>query len=136
MKLKTIAEQEQSTLGTLGEVGHTALDIAGLIPGVGEPIDLANALWYAEEGRYFEAALSLISLVPGVGDAIGKGIKYLGKSGKLPAKFMAKHGDDIARNWPKIKQSIGKMEKFRPHLRELDNIINQVKRNSESGNEQ
>ncbi|MFI6303636.1 RHS repeat-associated core domain-containing protein [Amycolatopsis thailandensis] len=32
------------------EIGHAALDVAGVIPVVGEAADLANAAWYAAEG--------------------------------------------------------------------------------------
>ncbi len=66
---------------TWGDVGHGSLDIAGLIPVVGEPADLANAAWYAGEGAYLEAGLSLISIVPIVGDAIGKGGKLAKRVG-------------------------------------------------------
>ena len=121
MKLRAIAEE-----GKLGTLGHVALDVAGFIPGVGEAADLSNALWYADEGKYFEAILSLISMVPGVGDVIGKGFKYLSKSGKLPAKFLARYGDDIAKQWPKVKQTLRKSEEWRPHVRKLDDMIAQI----------
>ena len=35
---------------SLSDVGHAALDVAGLVPGVGEVADLANSAWYAAEG--------------------------------------------------------------------------------------
>ena len=122
MKLRTIA-----TEGTLGTLGHAALDVAGFVPGVGEAADLSNALWYAEEDRYFEAMLSLISLIPVAGDIIGKGAKYLSKTGKVPAKFFAKYGDDIAKHWPKVKQTLRRSEEWRPHVRKLDDVIEQIR---------
>ncbi|MHC4913568.1 MAG: hypothetical protein ACYTE5_11320, partial [Planctomycetota bacterium] len=88
MKLRAIAEDS-----ALETAGHIALDVAGLIPGWGEPADLANALWYAKEKQYLNSALSLLSMVPEIGDAIGKGAKYLGQGSKLVAKFIARWGD-------------------------------------------
>jgi hypothetical protein len=65
---------------TWSDIGHGALDIAGLVPIIGEGADLANAAWLAAEGDYLGAGLSIISMVPIVGDAIGKSGKLL-KSG-------------------------------------------------------
>lgn len=56
---------------------NIALDIAGLIPGIGEAADFANALLHAKEGEYLEAGLSIISLLPAAGDVLGKSIKAL-----------------------------------------------------------
>lgn len=122
-----IAELNAESPSKLNTLGHTAMDIGGLIPGYGEPIDLANALWYADEGRYFESVLSLLSVVPVVGDAIGKGMKYLGKSGKIPAKFMAKYGDDIAAHWPAIRTKLSQMENWRKHAVKLDDMVQKIK---------
>lgn len=58
------------------DLAHATLDLAGLIPGYGEPADIANAVWYAVDGEYLLAAFSLISFIPVVGDAIGKGSKW------------------------------------------------------------
>lgn len=41
------------------EVGHALLDVGGLLPVVGEPLDGANAVWYASEGDYLNAGLSV-----------------------------------------------------------------------------
>ena len=120
MKLRTIAE------GKLATAGHVAFDVAGLIPGWGEPADLANALWYAENGEYLDAAFSLISTIPGLGDMVGKGAKYLGKSSTLMAKFLSKHGDDIAKYWPKVLATIEKLEDWEPFIREIDEIIKKI----------
>lgn len=63
-------------------LGHLALDIAGLIPGLGEPADLTNALWYAFDGAYLHAGLSLFAMIPAVGDTIAKPIKAFIDSGQ------------------------------------------------------
>lgn len=63
-------------------LGHLALDLAGLIPGFGEPADLTNALWYAFNGSYLESGLSFFAMIPTVGDAIAKPVKALWLSGQ------------------------------------------------------
>jgi len=71
---------------------NIVLDVAGLIPGVGEVADLANAVDYARKGDYLFSALSLISVIPTIGDLVGKGGKValalskLGKGGTKMAK--------------------------------------------------
>jgi hypothetical protein len=55
--------------GTISEVGHTALDVAGMIPVVGAVADGVNAAWYLAEGDYANAALSGVGMIPGLGDA-------------------------------------------------------------------
>jgi RHS repeat-associated protein len=49
------------------DIGHAALDVAGVIPVVGEAADLANAAWYTAEGDYANAALSAAAAVPFAG---------------------------------------------------------------------
>ncbi|WP_439661068.1 polymorphic toxin-type HINT domain-containing protein [Lentzea sp. HUAS TT2] len=66
------------------EVGHTILDVVGMIPVVGEIADGINAVWYLAEGDYVNAALSAAALVPFAGAAatgaklIGKGLQKFG----------------------------------------------------------
>ncbi|MBC6448672.1 SpvB/TcaC N-terminal domain-containing protein [Actinokineospora xionganensis] len=53
---------------TLKNFGHTALDVAGMVPVVGEAADVANAGWYLAEGDKTNAALSLAGAIPGAGN--------------------------------------------------------------------
>ncbi|MCT2582004.1 WXG100-like domain-containing protein [Actinophytocola gossypii] len=46
------------------DLGHTALDVIGLVPVVGEAADAINAGWYAAEGDWVNAGLSLAAMVP------------------------------------------------------------------------
>ncbi|HLL69342.1 MAG TPA: polymorphic toxin type 30 domain-containing protein [Micromonosporaceae bacterium] len=46
------------------DIGHTALDVIGLIPVAGELADAGNALWYASEGDMLNAGLSAAAMVP------------------------------------------------------------------------
>ncbi|MCW3845516.1 hypothetical protein ONA70_36190, partial [Micromonospora yasonensis] len=50
------------------DIGHAALDIAGMVPVVGEVADVANGIWYAAEGDYVNAAFSLASAIPLAGN--------------------------------------------------------------------
>ncbi|MFI5839644.1 DNRLRE domain-containing protein [Catenuloplanes sp. NPDC051500] len=86
---------------SLGDIGHAALDVAGLVPGVGEVADLANAAWYAAEGDYGNAALSAASAVPFAGYAASaaKGAKYAAKG--VDAAQGAAKGADSARTGAK-----------------------------------
>jgi RHS repeat-associated protein len=72
--------------GWLSDLGHAALDVAGMIPVVGAVADVANGVWYAAEGDYLDAGLSFAGAIPVIGDAaIGaryavKGAKYAGEA--------------------------------------------------------
>jgi hypothetical protein len=68
------------------DLGHTALDIGGFFPGVGEAADVANAAWYVGEGEYLDAGLSLISIIPVLGDVIGKGGRLATRLGPSAAR--------------------------------------------------
>lgn len=54
---------------SLRDIGHTTLDIAGLIPVLGAPADGINAVWYAAEGDLVNAGLSAASMIPIAGEA-------------------------------------------------------------------
>lgn len=49
------------------EVIHAALDVAGLLPVIGEPADFINGVIYAIRGRKFEAIFSFLALLPALG---------------------------------------------------------------------
>jgi len=48
-------------------LGHGVLDVAGLVPVLGEPADGINAIWYEAEGDHVNAALSAAGMVPFLG---------------------------------------------------------------------
>ena len=54
-------------------LGHAALDVLGMVPGVGFLFDAANCAWYIRDGEYAMAALSALSAIPGLGDAVSAG---------------------------------------------------------------
>lgn len=83
------SDENDGGVGALKDLGHTALDLLGMVPVLGEPADLANAAWHAAEGNYLDAGLSLISVIPVIGDVVGKGGKLASRLGvKLPGKAL------------------------------------------------
>ncbi len=54
---------------SFSDIGHTVLDVAGMVPVIGEAADLANAAWYLAEGDKTNAALSAAGAIPFVGNA-------------------------------------------------------------------
>jgi len=58
---------EKSWWSSWGGLVHAALDVAGMIPVIGEVADLANAAIYAAEGDYVNASLSAAAAVPFAG---------------------------------------------------------------------
>ena len=106
---------------------NIVLDVMGLIPGVGEVADLANAVDYAKKGDYLFSALSLISVIPGIGDLVGKGGKValaLSKLGKGGAK-MAKAAS-AATKGKKFTQTSEYIVKMRKVLSANEGSINSV----------
>ena len=80
---------------------HTMLMAAGLTPGVGNVADLADAILYAVEGEFGEAALSSAAMIPIVGQLVSgkRGVKIADKIldravptsyGKKTARFTSK----------------------------------------------
>jgi hypothetical protein len=99
-------EQEESNdvLDTI----QLILDFAGLIPGIGDAIDVINALIYFARGKVLDGFLSLIAIIPLVGSVISltlktalKPLKWIGKA--LTDVFRgAKNADEI---WLAIKET-------------------------------
>ena len=60
---------------------HTMLMAAGFTPGVGNVADLADAILYAVEGEFGEAALSSAAMIPIVGQLVSgkRGVKIADK---------------------------------------------------------
>ena len=83
---------------------QAGLDVAGLVPGVGEIADGVNALISLGRGDVAGATLSAMSMVPVVGDAIGKGGKI------LRAGF--EHGDEVLEAGTKLLGDINDSTKI------------------------
>lgn len=88
--------------GLLNTLGHTALDVVGLVPIVGEAADVANAAWYGVEGDYLAAGLSLAAAIPIAGWAFTGG--KLGVKGVDTIKAVTNAGGAAA--WVKGRPSM------------------------------
>lgn len=84
-------ENEKLKVEDVLEGIQAALDVAGLIPGVGAIPDLLNTAIYCVRGDSVNAGLSLLAAVPGIGDAagaaklIGRGVKIAKNTKKAEA---------------------------------------------------
>jgi RHS repeat-associated protein len=78
---------------------QTALDVLGLIPGLGEPIDGLNAAIYLGRGQYGNAALSAAAMVPLIGS--------VGTGGKLAGKVATHIPDGLVKNAIKAGEAGG-----------------------------
>ena len=56
-------------------MGHAALNLLGIIPGL-DICDAINAAWYLAEGDYANAAISAVAVLPMIGSTIGNGLKW------------------------------------------------------------
>lgn len=83
-----IIEQEAKNEEKLNLI-QSGLDVAGMIPVVGEPIDGVNAAIYWARGDKVNAALSAASMIPVTG-----WVTEGGKLVKKTIKVVAKYGDD------------------------------------------
>ncbi|KAA1245832.1 GIY-YIG nuclease family protein [Aquimarina sp. RZ0] len=104
---------------------QTGLDIAGLVPGLGEIADLANGCISLARGNYGDAALSFAAMVPGFGAAatIAKQAKKLGKvvDNKGVYDLIVKNADDLEQAYvgqsknifKRLKQHFGKNGKLK-----------------------
>lgn len=68
------------------DVVQVGLDVAGLVPVLGEAADLASAALSAARGNYAEAAISLAAMAPFTGWGATAG-KYVVKAGKKVAQY-------------------------------------------------
>jgi len=79
---------------------QTALDIAGMVPAVGELADCLNGAISLARGNYADAALSFAAMIPGIG-AAATVLKYADKVKDVTKKtegvydLIVKNGDDI-----------------------------------------
>lgn len=80
----------------LTKLGHLGVDLVGLVPGLGEPADGANALWYWFEGDRVSAGASLAGMIPflGWGAVAGKNGRKAADAGD-GARSAARAGERV-----------------------------------------
>lgn len=96
---------DQSSMLDKAQVG---LDVAGVVPGVGEIFDFINVCVSLARGDVMGAALSAMSIVPVVGDAVGKSGKvalWVSKLSKQEGR-LGKATQYIVKNGPKLKAAL------------------------------
>ncbi|WP_354670079.1 DNRLRE domain-containing protein [Streptomyces sp. S.PNR 29] len=110
---------------SLSDVGHAALDVAGMVPVIGEAADVANGIWYAAEGNYTDAALSLSAAIPGVGMA-ATAAKYAKKGAK--AVDAVKGGSKASKGAKASKAKSSKPKHAKPKQKKPKNKAGQCKK--------
>jgi hypothetical protein len=106
--LEAEAEKAKEEAGPLWKrIAHGILDVAGLVPVIGEPADFVNGVWYYADGDVINGSLSMGAVIPFLGYAAvggkwtkaaikadelaeltklardGKGVRIFSKDGKL-----------------------------------------------------
>ncbi|MED4567968.1 HNH/ENDO VII family nuclease [Brevibacillus agri] len=129
-------EEEKSGWGSFLDGVQLALDVVGLIPGVGEIADLPNAGISLARGDYAGAALSLAACIPFAGWAAtgaklaGKATKALKatKTGSKVLKATEKASDVIKKVTDVSQAAIGKVVTTARKMEEKLGIIEAVKK--------
>ena len=85
-------ETLEQTQGLAGFDIHLLLDVAGMVPVIGEFADATNALLYLGKGQYGNAALSGAAMIPFAGNFVTGGKLGLKVSGKLASSKEAIKG--------------------------------------------
>lgn len=146
--LSTVGNAVGSAISSVGSAvstaGHVALNIAGLIPGIGSFFDITNAMWYIAEGDFLGAALSLIACIPGIGPAVeevgligrfmagaektavsgaGKGMATITKIGNNVSKFQGLIKDNSGLI-DKVFDQATKNEDLKPYVDKMRSALN------------
>jgi hypothetical protein len=155
MKESTLRRYIRRTIKEETSARNVLLDIVGLVPGLGEFADAANAVDYAQKGDYLFSALSLVSMVPAIGDAVGKGGKlavWFTKAFPKGAKAAKKHGPEVIEKIKSTKSLIKsnkglidktfkeietneKFEDLKPHLSGIKGALNSFLGSDEASSE-
>jgi hypothetical protein len=129
------AEQEWSwDLDTWLDRAQLGLDLGGLVPGWGEPLDLVNGIISAARGRWFDALLSFVAMAPIAGWG-ATGVKWARKADNvldvLPhtdelariAPRSGKHWTDFADEAARIRENAARSRGLDPNQRVLNMAI-------------
>jgi len=76
--------------GAVRDAGHAILDIAGMVPLIGEPADGINGIWYAHEGDLGNAGLSFAGALAPIGGQAITGSRLLAK-GTAPLRGLGNY---------------------------------------------
>ena len=91
-----VAEEEAGPLWA--QIGHGLLDIVGMVPVIGEPVDFVNGVWYYADGDVINGSLSMGAVIPFAGWAAtgGKwGKRVLSAEELARLNKLAQNGENI-----------------------------------------
>jgi RHS repeat-associated protein len=103
---RQLAEASDSFIDKLSRGDFAAMDLddvqegigyLGIIPGIGDALDVVNGLVYLARGKYLEAGLSLIAVIPMVGSAgtVGRSMARYADEAAEAGGLVARQGDGI-----------------------------------------
>jgi hypothetical protein len=119
---KTLSSEQRT------EAAHSLLSVLGLLPVVGEPADLVDAMLYISEERYALAAISLICLIPAVGSVTGA-IKLTTKTVPIEAVRAINQNVDV------ISTVTKRIAKELPATEKVSEAVDEIIRQARFGNE-
>jgi hypothetical protein len=119
---KTLSAEQRT------EAAHSLLSVIGLLPVVGEPADLVDAMLYISEERYALAAISLICLIPAVGSVTGA-IKLTTKTVPIEAVRAINQNVDV------ISTVTKRIAKELPATEKVSEAVDEIIRQARFGNE-
>ena len=85
-----LSAQETEEGGSWVDTLQTVLDWVGLVPVVGDVIDIINAIIYFARGKWLDGGLSCIAIIPVVGTPVKLGVKNAIKATKWGLKMFMK----------------------------------------------
>lgn len=75
---------------------QSALSVVGMVPGIGDAVDVVNGIMYAARGKWSEAAWSLAAVVPVVGSAVAvRGVLKYGDEAIDAGRTLMRGGDEV-----------------------------------------
>lgn len=113
-------EESREDSNPFSDIGHLILDGLGMIPIVGEPADVMNALWYAAEGNAVDAGLSAAGMIPfmGWGATGGRWTRRAFNADELASLRQADDFDEL----PEGFDGIARADDLRVDLSETDRL--------------
>jgi hypothetical protein len=104
--LRQLAEASYSFFDKLRAGDFAAMDLddiqegvgyLGIIPGIGDALDVVNGLVYLARGKYLEAGLSLLAVVPIVGSAgtVGRSVARHADEAVDAGRLLTRRGSQV-----------------------------------------
>jgi hypothetical protein len=104
--LRQAAEASYSFFDKLRAGDFAAMDLddiqegvgyLGIIPGIGDALDVVNGIVYLARGKYLEASLSLLAVVPVVGSAgtVGRSVARHADEAADAGRLLRRGGDEV-----------------------------------------